>query len=272
MNDRPAGAQGLRGAATDASGERPGAPRDWDGATYDRLADPMTRWGASMLDRLPLTGSETVLDAGCGSGRVTEQLLRRLPDGRVIALDGSRSMVEAARERLAPFGEQVRFVVADLGSPLPLEAASVDAVLSTATFHWVRDHDALFRGLAAVLRPGGRLVAQCGGAGNIATVRRAIVAAGDPWQGPWTFATPAETRARLEAAGFTDIETWLHDEPTPLEPGEPLRTYLRTVVLGAHLDRMAPGDRDAFVDAVAAKLPAPTIDYVRLDILATRGA
>jgi trans-aconitate 2-methyltransferase len=246
------------------------APRNWDGATYDRIADPMTRWGSTALDRLPLAGNETVLDAGCGSGRVTERLVERLPRGHVIALDGSPSMVEAARERLARFGDRVTYAVADLGSPLPLEPASVDAVLSTATFHWVRDHDALFANLAAVLRPGGRLVAQCGGAGNIAAVRAAITAAGDPWEGPWTFATPGETRARLEAARFTDIEAWLHEEPTRLEPGGPVREYLRTVVLGAHLDRLAPGDRDAFVEGVAAGLAEPLIDYVRLNILATR--
>lgn len=249
-----------------------GVPRDWDGATYDRIADAMTRWGSSVLDRLPLAGDETVLDAGCGSGRVTEQLLERLPCGHVIALDGSPSMVGAARERLARFGDRVAYVVADLGSPLPLEPASVDAVLSTATFHWVRDHDALFAGLALVLRPGGRLAAQCGGAGNIATVRAAITAAGERWEGPWTFATPGETRARLEAAGFTDVDAWLHEEPTTLQPGPPLREYLRTIVLGAHLDRLAPEDREAFVNRVAAGLPEALIDYVRLNIVATSGA
>jgi trans-aconitate 2-methyltransferase len=248
------------------------APRDWDGATYDRIADPMARWGANVLDRLELVGDETVLDAGCGSGRVTELLAERLPRGRVIALDGSLSMVAAARGRLAAFGDRVSYVVADLGSPLPIETASVDAVLSTATFHWVRDHDALFRNLAAVMRPGARLAAQCGGAGNIARVRAAIAAAGEPWEGPWTFATPGETRARLHAAGFTEVYSWLHDEPTALEPGEPLREYLRTVVLGAHLERLAVGRRDAFVAAVANGLPTPMIDYVRLDILATRRA
>ena len=180
-------------------------------------------------------------------------------------------MVAAARDRLARFGDRVTFVVADLGRPLPLEPASVDAILSTATLHWVPDHDALFGHLAAPLRPGGRLVAQCGGAGNIAAVRAALAGTGDGWAGPWTFATPEETRARLEAAGFTDIETWLHDEPTPFEPGEPLREYLRTVVLGAHLERLATdAEREAFVDAVAAALPAPEIDYMRLNIVATR--
>ncbi len=250
----------------------PRVPHDWDGASYDRVAHPMTRWGTNVLDRLPLRGDETVLDAGCGSGRVTEQLAARLPDGRVIALDASPSMVQAARERLAGFGDLVAYAVADLGRPLPLAAASVDAILSTATFHWVADHDALFANLASVLRPGGRLVAQCGGAGNIGRVLDVLPQNGDAWQGPWTFASPEETRARLEAAGFTDIETWLNDELETFEPGAPFREYLRTVVLGAHLERLPDDERAPFVDAVAARLPDATIDYVRLNILATRGA
>jgi trans-aconitate 2-methyltransferase len=230
----------------------------------------MTRWGATTLDRMPLRGDETVLDACCGSGRVTEQLAERLPTGHVIALDASPSMVAAARERLGRFGERVRYVVADLGEPLPLDRASVDAILSTAALHWVPDHDRVFAHLAVPLRPGGRLVAQCGGAGNIASVRTVLAGIGDGWTGPWTFATPEETRERLERAGFDDIDTWLHDEPTDLEPGAPFAEYLRTVVLGAHLERLPPGERDAFVAAVAAAIPDPRIDYVRLNIVATR--
>jgi len=249
----------------------PGAsPHDWDGATYDRIADPMTRWGSSVLDRLPLRGDETVLDAGCGSGRVTQQLAERLPRGHVIAVDASPSMVGAARKRLAPFGDRVSYVVADLGERLPLAPDSVDAILSTATLHWVPGHDTLFANLAAVLKPGGRLVAQCGGAGNIASVQRVLAGIGDGWTGPWTFPTPDETRARLEAAGFESIETWLQDEPTTLQPGEPLSEYLRTVVLGAHLERLPTKEREPFVATVAAALPDATIDYVRLNILATR--
>ena len=245
-------------------------PRDWDAATYDRVADPMTRWGGDVLARLPLRGDETVLDAGCGSGRVTERLLDRLPHGRVIALDGSPSMVEAARERLAPYADRVAFVTADLAAPLPLGDASVDAILSTATFHWVANHDALFRHLAAAVRPGGRLVAQCGGQGNIASVLAVLADVGDGWLGPWTFASPEETAGRLEAAGFGDVDCWLSDEPTPIEPGAPMRDFLRTVILGAHLERLPEAERAAFVDAVAARLPASSIDYVRLNILATR--
>ena len=95
-------------------------------------------------------------------------------------------MIEAARDRLAAFGDRIEFVVADLGLPLPIEG-QVDAILSTATFHWVPDHDALFANLAAVLRPGGRLVAQCGGVGNIASVRRVLATIGDGWLGAVAF-------------------------------------------------------------------------------------
>ena len=244
-------------------------PRDWDAHTYDRVADPMTRWGAVVLDRLPLAGDERVLDAGCGSGRVTELLAARLPRGRVVALDGSPAMIEAARERLAPFGDRIDFIVADLGLPLPLDAP-VDAVVSTATFHWVPDHDALFANLAAVLRPGARLVGQCGGVGNIASIQRVLATIGDGWLGAVHFETPMATVGRLDASGFVDIECWLTDEPTRFEPGEPFEMYLRTVVLGAHLERLPAGERDAFVHTVAARLPEPVIDYVRLNIVARR--
>ena len=241
---------------------------DWDGATYDRIADPMARWGSVVLERLPLAGDETVLDAGCGSGRVTEQLLGRLPRGRVIAVDAARSMLVEARKRLGPFGGRVAFVECDLGRPLPVEEP-VDAVFSTATFHWVPDHDALFRNLAAVLPPQGRLVAQCGGKGNVESVRR-IAAELTGWEGPWTFATPEETAGRLDAAGFVGVDVWLHDEPTWIEPGEAMETFLATVVLRAHLARMPEGERRGFVRRVAERLPSPVIDYVRLNITARR--
>ena len=245
------------------------APRDWDAATYDRVADRMARWGADVLDRLPLRGDERVLDAGCGSGRVTELLAERLPDGTVVALDGSPAMIEEARSRLVAFGGRIEYLVADLGRPIRL-ADPVDAILSTATFHWVPDHDALFRNLAAVLRPDGRLVAQCGGAGNIASVQRVLATVGDGWLGDVHFETPEATATRLEGAGFADVECWLTDEPTTFEPGEPFEAYLRTVILGAHVARLPEGERDAFVRTVADRLGEPRIDYVRLNILARR--
>jgi len=242
---------------------------DWKAATYDRIADPQARWGSIVLDRLPLGGGERVLDAGCGSGRVTEQLLERLPDGHVVALDASASMLVEARRRLARFGDRVTFVHADLARPLPI-AEPVDAILSTAALHWVSDHDAVFANLASVLRPGGRLAAQCGGAGNIAGVIQAIAEVVGTEPGDFTFATPDETRRRLEAAGFEEIETWLNDEPTTFEPGEPFETYLETVILGPTLGRLAPARRPGLAAEVARRMTGPVIDYVRLNIVARR--
>jgi len=252
--------------------------RDWNGGDYDRLATPMEAMGRAVVERLPLRGDETVVDAGCGSGRVTQALLDRLPRGRVIAVDGSASMIDAARERLA--GEdRVSFVVADLthlGVDEHLGGEPADAILSTATFHWIGDHALLFERLRRCLRDGGRLVAQCGGAGNIASVHAAARAVGAQppfaehladWAGPWRFAEPGETEDLLRAAGFTSAKAWLQDQPvTPDDP----HAYLREINLGAHLQQLPPDLREAFVAAVLERLDAPlTIDYVRLNIDAT---
>jgi trans-aconitate 2-methyltransferase len=245
-------------------------PRDWDAATYDRIADPMFRWGRVVVGWLELDGDETVLDAGCGSGRVTEVLLGRLPRGRVVALDGSPSMLEQARKRLGRFGDRVEYVPADLARPLPIERP-VDAILSTATFHWIRDHDALFEHLAAAVRPGGQLAAQCGGAGNVASIAAALADLGAASFHRKTYATPEVTRARLERAGFVDVECWLHAEPTPFPDLDSLETYLRTIILGDHVQSMTASEAGAFVHEVAARMPRLEIDYVRLDIRARRG-
>jgi trans-aconitate 2-methyltransferase len=240
-------------------------PREWNASSYERVSAPQEAWGRDVLDRLDLRGDERVLDAGCGTGRVTEVLLERLPRGEVVAVDGSQAMVEQARERL---GERAEVFAADLVE-LELDRP-VDAILSTATFHWIADHDRLFARMHAALEPGGRLVAQCGGAGNVAKVVDAIARVDHPalrgWPGPWNFATTAETAERLARAGFADVWTWPHLRTvTPDDP----REFLATVVLGAHLERLPESERDAYVDAVAERLDPPgTFEYVRLNMLA----
>jgi trans-aconitate 2-methyltransferase len=247
------------------------APGDWNATKYDRVADPQTRWGAEVLERLPLTGDETVLDAGCGTGRVTELLLARLPRGRVVALDFSAAMLAQARERLARFGDRVTYVAADLGKPLPVDEP-VDAVLSTATFHWVMDHDALFENLATVLKPGGWLVAQCGGFGNVATMLRVATEVHPGFRRAHNFQTPDATAGRLRASGFEGIETWLSEAPTRFDPGAPFEAFLETVCLRTFLDELPADEREPFVRAVAARMPEPVLDYVRLNITARRAA
>jgi trans-aconitate 2-methyltransferase len=243
-------------------------PRDWDARTYDRIADPQARWGRAVLDRLPLSPDDRVLDAGCGTGRVTELLLARLPRGQVVAVDASPLMLEEARRRLGE-GPQIQYVLADLAEPLPV-GEPVDAILSTATFHWIPDHDALFANLASVLRSGGRLVAQCGGYGNIESVHRAVRQIDEHLVWTKNFATAEKTRERLEHAGFVEVRTWLHDEPTTFPSTEALETFLATVILREVLESVPEERRPVFVREVASRLPRPEIDYVRLNIDARR--
>jgi trans-aconitate 2-methyltransferase len=256
--------------------------REWDAGEYEELSAPQTRWGVEVLERLGARGDEDAIDAGCGTGRVTELLLAKLPGGSVLAVDGSRAMVEAARRRFA--GEpRVRVERQDL---LSLEVEEpVDLIFSTATFHWIADHDRLFERLARALKPGGRLVAQCGGEGNIARATRATKETMEEerfrdyfedWQDDKYYADARTTAGRLEAAGFEEIETWLHDEVAAFGSIDELARFLATVVLGGHMGRLPEGERGAFAAAVAAKIKAvdgrPALDYVRLNIMARKSA
>ncbi|GAA1930533.1 hypothetical protein GCM10009737_35610 [Nocardioides lentus] len=240
--------------------------REWDASTYDALPLPHEAWGAGVLDRLgaggPVAG-ERVLDAGCGTGRDAAALLARWPEADLVLLDGSRTMLDRARERL---GGRATYVEADLTRPLPDGVGRPDAVMSVAAFHWVPDHRALFAHLARVVRPGGRLVAECGGAGNLAGLRPALAAVDPTAVGEeWTFADVGATRAALTAAGWRADGVRLRPDPIRLEDPALLRTYLATVVLGAHEARLGE-DYPRFVDAVAAALDEPVVDYVRLEV------
>ena len=250
------------------------AARDWDAATYDRISDVQQGWARRVLERLPLRGDETVLDAGCGSGKVTAMLLERLPDGYVIGVDSAPSMVREAEEALG--GPRARFISSDL---LELELdREADAAFSNAVFHWIPDHPRLFERLFAALRPGGRLVAQCGGRGNVEQFLQVTdrVAGREPfrdhfegWRGrPWHFEGPEVTEEALRSAGFTEVSCWL--DPSPETPEHP-DDFLRVVCLGPHLEKLPQHLQDEFRAAVREELGDPVVlDYVRLNIDARR--
>jgi trans-aconitate 2-methyltransferase len=243
-------------------------PLDWDAETYDAVSDPQFAWGTEVLGRLDLEGDEAVLDAGCGSGRVTAELAKLVPRGRLVAVDGSEAMIAKARERL---GDDATYLVADL-TELQL-AQRVDLVFSTATFHWILDHELLFRRLHGALAPGGRLVAQCGGRGNIAAYSEALAAVEaqpefrphmDGSDDSWNFAGPEETERRLRDAGFAEAGCWL--EPKPVTPERPFE-FTATSVIGPQLARLPQDLRRPFAEAVLERAEKPlTLEYVRLNI------
>jgi len=248
--------------------------RDWDATSYDRVSTPQVEMAKAVLERLPLRGDETVLDAGCGSGRVTALLLGRLPDGHVVAVDSAPSMVQHAREALPT--DRATVLCQSL-TELTLDEP-VDAAFSNAVFHWIADHERLFQRLAAALRPGARLVAQCGGKGNIDAFRRlADEVAGEPpyaehmagFRGPWNYASPEDTEALLAAAGFHEIHCWL--QPWPVTPDNPLE-FARTVCLGNHLEALPERLRERYAEEVVRRSGSRlTLEYVRLNIDARRG-
>ena len=246
--------------------------RSWDAGTYDRVSDVQDAWADVVLQRLELRGDERVLDAGCGSGRVTRKLLDRLPSGHVVGLDASPEMIEHARAALP--AERVTLGVADLAD-FTIDAP-VDAVFSNAVFHWIPDHDALFACLRRALRPGGRLVAQCGGRGNLERFwGLAIEVANEPpfaehlagRSNTSNFGGAEETEARLRAAGFTDVRTWL--EPSHVTPEFPAQ-FIRAVNLRLYVEALPDELVDPYVDAVLARAGEPLVlDYMRLNIDAT---
>lgn len=247
--------------------------KEWDAAGYQRISVPHEEWAAAILERLPLDGGETVLDAGCGTGRVTRMLVERLPEGKVIAVDGSAAMVDAVRAVLRPADESFVADLTALELPEP-----VDAAVSSAVFHWIEDHDALFARLRSALREGGRLEAQCGGAGNIEAFGEvsATVAAREPYaehlatgdfEIPWHYYGAEETAERLRAAGFTDVETSL--QPWEVVPADP-RAFMRELILKPHIDTLPPALHEGFLDDVLAASGEPlTLRYVRLNMSAT---
>jgi trans-aconitate 2-methyltransferase len=257
--------------------------REWNAESYHRISNPMFTMAVPVLQRLPLRGDELVLDIGCGSGLVTEKLLDQLPAGRGIGIDVSLNMLLAARDHLQrTHGHHAWFVHADAAA-LPFDGIA-DAIFSTASFHWVLDHEALFASLFRSLKPGGRLVAQCGGGPNIQRLHdRAAVLMGDAdfasyftsWRHPWEFADANMTRRRLEAAGFVDVATSIEPAPVVHADADAFATYLTDIVCRHHLAYLPTRPlQQRFIDeltTMAASDPIPfELDYWRLNIEARR--
>jgi trans-aconitate 2-methyltransferase len=259
--------------------QNPSQSREWDATAYHRLSGPQVSWGKKVLSSLKLRGNELLMDAGCGTGRLTTELLQGLPDGRVVGVDLSQNMLAAARDYLrSQFGNRVHFVVADL-QDLPFERA-FDGIFSTAAFHWVPDHSRLFGSLFRALRPRGWLRAQCGGGPNLARIRKrmdALMAAPRyaplfaHFRNPWVY-NDAETAADLlQRAGFVDVETSLEPALTVLENSEGYSEFVRTAILRRHLEEIPdPVLRAEFVAEFARQAalddPPFSLDYWRLNL------
>jgi len=261
--------------------ERTTAPREWDARSYHAVSEPQFEWGKRVLSALELAGDETIVDAGCGTGRLTALLADRLPHGSIVAVDRSDNMAAVAAKTLSGSARSSVAVSDIVAMPFP---PIFDVVFSTATFHWILDHDRLFIELQRVLKPGGRLHAQCGGGENLHRIQtRAFDLSRTPefapmfadWKWATYYADVEPTVRRLRAAGFADIDVTLEPAPFVFATAEAFATFVSTVVLRAFLARIADaGSRRTFVDHIttmaAGDTPAFELDYWRLNIRARR--
>ena len=252
--------------------------REWNSSVYHRLSTPQVTWGKKVLSRLRLRGDEVVLDAGCGTGLLTAELLEALPRGRVVGVDLSQNMLLSARVHLERFGSRISLVACDF-LHLPFEHA-FDGIVSTAAFHWVLDHDELFRKLRRVLRPGGWLEAQCGGGPNVAVLRnRANSLAATPkfakfftgFREPWLYQYGEDAAEALQGAGFGDVETSIEAAPTVLDSAEQYNEFVRNIILRRHLENIPTEDlRTEFMAKLTAQAaeddPPFLLDYWRLNL------
>lgn len=243
--------------------------QQWSPTDYQRHAAFVPALGASILERLAPRPGERILDLGCGDGVLTAKLVEA--GATVVGVDASPQMIAAAVER----GLDAQ--VMD-GRALTFEA-EFDAVFSNAALHWIPEADAVVRGVARALKPGGRFVAEFGGHTNVAAIATAIRAVltrrGIPFTWPWFYPTPDEYRAVLDAAGLRVEEVRLVPRPTPLPSG--MAAWLGTFG-GALMQRVPPGALEE-VTAEIVDLLAPalrdtagnwTADYVRLQAVAHR--
>jgi trans-aconitate methyltransferase len=251
---------------------------DWDADRYHRLSAPQFDWGLKIIERLSPRPGERILDLGCGTARLTSEIRAVAPGSVVVGLDRSAAMLSIAASQ--PGLELVR---AD-GASLPFTEA-FDAVFSAAALHWITDHDAAFASIFGALKPGGRLVAQCGGGPNLRRLLDTAHGLMDSprfrgyftgWTDPWEFADAATTRARLTRAGFVDVRTSIEPAPTHLHDAARYQEFISTVCVRHHVDRLPAHVRPAFVaeltDAAARQDPPFTLDYWRLNIAARKAA
>lgn len=234
----------------------------WDGVAYDALPLPHEQWGIRTIAALNLQPHETLLDAGCGTGRDAQLAFEQLPNGSLVCVDQSSTMLDQCRTR---FGQdsRVRILEGDLDKALPVDPESIDAIMSVAALHWLADHNNVWQHFFNALKPGGRLATDCGGFRNLEKTL-ALVPQIDPnIKFPnWYYANVSDTEGLLKAAGFVDIEVSLRPHPTPLPDKQTLATYLRTLVFREWNDEQ--------IAKMSELLTDNTLDYVRLEVRARK--
>jgi trans-aconitate methyltransferase len=261
-------------------------PVTWNPADYAANSASQLVWARELIARLGLDGHERILDVGCGDGKVTAEIARAVPRGAVTGIDASPDMIAFARKAF-PESEisNLNFEVMDARSIR--FAKSFNLVFSNAALHWVDDHPAFLRGVAACLESGGRLLVSCGGKGNAQDVFAALRAQMrlKRWRGffrklerPYFFHGPEDYERWLPRFGFRSRGVRLADKDMVFETREKFAGWFRTTWL-PYTQRVPETQREgliaAVVDRYLARHPADAsgrihVRMVRLEIDAVK--
>jgi SAM-dependent methyltransferase len=227
----------------------------WDPGEYDFTHHYVTDYGRSLVDLLAPEASERILDLGCGTGHLTQQIADH--GALVVGIDSSPEMIAQARQNYP----KLRFELADAASyraPEPF-----DAVFSNAALHWIQPPEAVAGSIATALKPGGRLVAEFGGKGNIA----AVIAAARVNR--WYFPSVGEYATLLEGHGLEVTSAVLFDRPTVVEGEAGLRDWL-AMFFKPPLPEETISRMEFVLRPKLFNSDAWTLDYRRLRIVAQR--
>lgn len=280
----------------------------WDAHAYDQVSYLVQyRWGQQVIELRRWHGNEIVMDAGCGTGLLTIDLAKKVPSGKVYAVDIDSNMIEQARSNLRCFDnvEIVQSSFTDVKLP-----TKVDVIFSNSAFHWVQDHRKAFQSFWGMLKPAkshkvydgsypsqtdssGQLLIQCGAHGNlqhiIAVLERIahshqFKAYFTEWKQPWHFAKPDETDKLLEEAGYVNRNVYSSKNSVVLPNHNVYTKFIKTVIMKSYLDRLSVSNNSnndeklkaLFLDTFLREIKEYSnrldeqlrLDFVRLNIVA----
>lgn len=256
----------------------------WDANTYDSISNVQENWARTLISKRNWNRNEKVLDAGCGTGRVTRILLEYLPNGMIYGIDNDPNMIKKAKDNLVNYSNIV-VMQSNLTSinsdTFPIK---FDVIFSNAVLHWILNHFKVFNNFYDILNDNGSLLIQCGGFGNLQKTIDVFDSVKNlseftqyfsRWKISWNFAKPEDTKNILKRIGYKNIKVYLTDTPVSFKSRSDYSIYLKTVVLGPYL-KYLPNEqlKEKFIDKILSNIENKfpnlkwKLEYVRLNIFA----
>jgi trans-aconitate methyltransferase len=257
----------------------------WDAETYDKVSDTHEQWARKIILSKIWTGKEIIMDAGCGSGRITKILSEIVPFGKVYAIDNDQNMISKAKDNLKDFKNVITIKSNLLDIDFYKTQSRFNIIFSNAVLHWILDHYKVFKRFYELLVSNGQILIQCGGHGNLQkaiSIFDTIKGSAEfteyfsKWKDQWYFAKPVDTEKILKEIGYRDVNVYLEDYPVTFKDKSSYATYLKTVVMGPYL-KYLPSEKlqDNFLQRIINiknenNEQTLTLDYKRLNIFATK--